>query len=629
MFRSRYVLICFLIFRALSNGYELNGEFNTEIRNDTNSSYDIDITNDGDAETNDLSKKVWISQLFLEAQKKFDMNADVTENCKTDFELYKLYLRNLTVWAVKMLESSQWPSVGIYAGMTYHMGNFDECVMISKSTFSGKYCLVNAAYEIPFQNDIPLLSEFANENDSVWKALKQNLSWAMCVPDSCGQSDLENSLNRILEPLFLENGLNISIKVNPILCSTSKHDYYPSETYLYCAFIIISTTTLILCTVVDMKSSRNDKSLNEKKNLREQICGSLSVVRNFKNLIRVSSTDSPILYLIKILVTIGVIAGHRLIYLVSFPKYNSEYFEKVIFYNGTDFTLKKIFSARFIVKDCDGRILEGLVTGGWLEGGVFRCLYTNWYISTDIQLFVIGCILMMIYAKHEKLGLCCIAITLAGGIVTSFVVSYANYYHPVVPSYISTLTRPWSHKEVTEFYILPFLRLGPFLTGFVAAILTKKLQEKKIHFSDVRTNLFVSRWTSIFWKFVIMTYFPETLKLVNDETRLKNSIYAAVIRLMFVLPEALFLCIYFTSGPACDNVFVYYAIIGILTFYSDVVVSLIFAFFLHITVEAPITNLSKIAASIIFKKTNKVQSNGGANTVIPIEPIVFDTAAAR
>lgn len=101
MFRSRYVLICFLIFRALSNGYELNGEFNTEIRNDTNSSYDIDITNDGDAETNDLSKKVWISQLFLEAQKKFDMNADVTENCKTDFELYKLYLRNLTVWAVK------------------------------------------------------------------------------------------------------------------------------------------------------------------------------------------------------------------------------------------------------------------------------------------------------------------------------------------------------------------------------------------------------------------------------------------------------------------------------------------------------------------------------------------------
>lgn len=48
-----------------------------------------------------IGEQKWISQLFLEAERKFDMDEHVNKRCKTDYELYKLHLRNQSVWAVR------------------------------------------------------------------------------------------------------------------------------------------------------------------------------------------------------------------------------------------------------------------------------------------------------------------------------------------------------------------------------------------------------------------------------------------------------------------------------------------------------------------------------------------------
>lgn len=46
------------------------------------------------------SDKQWIKAIFLEAEKNFDMD-DVSVRCKTDFQRYKMHLKNQTVWAVR------------------------------------------------------------------------------------------------------------------------------------------------------------------------------------------------------------------------------------------------------------------------------------------------------------------------------------------------------------------------------------------------------------------------------------------------------------------------------------------------------------------------------------------------
>ncbi|XKL64037.1 hypothetical protein PGB90_004123 [Kerria lacca] len=60
-----------------------------------------------------IGEQKWISQLFLEAERKFDMDEHVNKRCKTDYELYKLHLRNQSVWAVRNPCSLNLPSVRV------------------------------------------------------------------------------------------------------------------------------------------------------------------------------------------------------------------------------------------------------------------------------------------------------------------------------------------------------------------------------------------------------------------------------------------------------------------------------------------------------------------------------------
>ncbi len=43
----------------------------------------------------------WITQLFLEAESHFRMDATVSEDCRSDFQLYRNHLQNQSEWAVR------------------------------------------------------------------------------------------------------------------------------------------------------------------------------------------------------------------------------------------------------------------------------------------------------------------------------------------------------------------------------------------------------------------------------------------------------------------------------------------------------------------------------------------------
>ncbi len=53
------------------------------------------------------SKKLWFTQLFAEAQIKFDMKT-VNEKCEKDYQTYKTHLyENQSIWAIR----SEYPSL--------------------------------------------------------------------------------------------------------------------------------------------------------------------------------------------------------------------------------------------------------------------------------------------------------------------------------------------------------------------------------------------------------------------------------------------------------------------------------------------------------------------------------------
>lgn len=47
------------------------------------------------------SQPKWITQLFYEAEEKFDLHPNVNPHCRRDYEMYKLHLANQSVWAVR------------------------------------------------------------------------------------------------------------------------------------------------------------------------------------------------------------------------------------------------------------------------------------------------------------------------------------------------------------------------------------------------------------------------------------------------------------------------------------------------------------------------------------------------
>ena len=47
------------------------------------------------------TRRKWITELFYEAKAEFQIDSNVNSECKRDFDLYKLHLRNQSVWAVK------------------------------------------------------------------------------------------------------------------------------------------------------------------------------------------------------------------------------------------------------------------------------------------------------------------------------------------------------------------------------------------------------------------------------------------------------------------------------------------------------------------------------------------------
>lgn len=82
---------------------------------------------------------------------------------------YVQILKRLISFSV--MESSEWPSVGIFSGMVNHFGNYDECLTVSMQGMKGQYCLAQAMYDYPGYSSTSELEEVPNEALSVWDAM--------------------------------------------------------------------------------------------------------------------------------------------------------------------------------------------------------------------------------------------------------------------------------------------------------------------------------------------------------------------------------------------------------------------------------------------------------------------------
>ncbi|XKL64038.1 hypothetical protein PGB90_004124 [Kerria lacca] len=568
------------------------------------------------------SKKEWITKIFLEAEMVFDMDTNVSLDCKRDYELFKLHLRNQSIWAVRMSEASEWPSVGVFAGMTYHMGNWDECLKAAPSNFKGQYCLSELNYNFAVDNEVDLnvfnWMDWPQENLSVWSVLKmyerdpirvnrQTIFWAICIPSSCQARDLKLSLYNILYPLFKKFNVNVNVNVDRSYCHVRVEHHLPMNFYLTLLFFAGSFFFASLITLFDILKKRTGK-----ERIHVTLLRCLSFKKSYKSFTEFSlETSYPLVHLLKIICAVFVLIGHRIMIYHFYPIFNAENHEMMakvfqfellqpffmvdVFFTISGYLmfhycftpLKKLgfkYLAIYIIFRWlrmifipalvilfnvsvtyylgDGPFWDSFVvkqinackTNWWATllaiNNIVRphepCLAHTWYISVDTQLTIIGGVLLLIMTKKRRVGIFLITQTLIFSALAVYVVVYRKKFDGILKFTLRNVRNFEYTRNFYAFYVTTYTRMGPYLLGMMAAFITKLLKENSYNFSRKATTLILVP-TFVFG--TGFSYYGSKFYRSNEEyVPLENAIYGSLQRILYTLPYACLLCIYFTSG---------------------------------------------------------------------------------
>ncbi|XP_008552670.1 nose resistant to fluoxetine protein 6 [Microplitis demolitor] len=286
-------------------------------------------------------------------------------NCKRHALRYLEELRNGTLWAVQMFDSSTKYPDGIITGHTRHYGNFDGCYQLKTSIpkhkfdieaeneeINGRYCIVKVEYHkinTLDQRNGPHTLEF-DMNGSVWETIKEKgdfrrvkrylLELALCVPDSCSAVDINSALKKPLKEIGQENNIFIDITMKGNCQAQNDKTNFSIIAKFYC-YIILSLVLLMFASTWYDNTTKNDKENNN--SIMSDLFLCFSARRNFKSISKITYNHAGLdsIHLFRSVFMIMVIFGHRLMQYYTNPTMNSNYLEftytlpiSILLYNG-------------------------------------------------------------------------------------------------------------------------------------------------------------------------------------------------------------------------------------------------------------------------------------------------------
>ncbi|KAK7576665.1 hypothetical protein V9T40_012951 [Parthenolecanium corni] len=308
------------------------------------------------------------------------MEQAASEKCRNDYLLYLSHLRNQSVWAVRMKESSEWPSVGLYSGVVEHLGNWDGCLRASgPNDIAGKYCIAEIILKnLPiddYDSDRHLTTKGCEcEDCSAWSMLRKcsndplradrrKIQWAICLPSSCSSGDLKKSLESFMIPVFDGSGLIIQVNLDSSMCSTRvlEPENYPKEYYI---------TSLLSAT-------NNLSSLMKYPLPPPLFCYNQWLPHKLQVMVKaltIAPHGMTILFV-----------ANMLPYLGDGPLWN--------------------LSQALISQPCKTYWLTSLLAVNNFNGAGKLCLLPSWHLAVDSQNSLIGILLLFVLTKNRRLGL--------------------------------------------------------------------------------------------------------------------------------------------------------------------------------------------------------------------------------
>lgn len=257
--------------------------------------------------------------------------------CKQHILLTIHALDNKEMWAMKMLDSSaKFPS-GILIGSYYQLGNYDECIGIRYSEgdldvpqIKGQYCLAEVTPKnsksdgsLGFQSSTKKISR--NEENST-------LRWAICVPHSCKPREVAIILDFILNGAIGTSDA-VSVNVSQNMCHYDHEIPYTTPEIIYGYMIIVFASVICIATFTHVVLHYRKKVDKMSSGLLLDVVLAFSVITNVHKLLKVGKSDLNLNCIcgIKLLSMVLIVSAHSLLFLVSGPITNNDFFSKSLY----------------------------------------------------------------------------------------------------------------------------------------------------------------------------------------------------------------------------------------------------------------------------------------------------------
>ncbi|XP_017034572.1 nose resistant to fluoxetine protein 6-like [Drosophila kikkawai] len=230
--------------------------------------------------------------------------------CLADFAVLTKDLRNLKIWALKMIDSWGTLPSGVLVGNWWDLGHFDECLGIDHPDATtgrhvrGKYC---------FAKIVPA--------PSVSQALV--MKTALCFPASCSAANMDTLLSRLFQTLLnVEIGTGVQI-VDETTCQTAESKSYDGVTVFTIVLLSILAAAVGLATCYDYFLVQDEKSL-------PPVVRAFSARANSRSLFRLVDTKAnpnviDCLHGIRCLSFIWVVFCHDYLVFAMSPNMNMTY----------------------------------------------------------------------------------------------------------------------------------------------------------------------------------------------------------------------------------------------------------------------------------------------------------------
>ncbi|KAH8247739.1 hypothetical protein KR038_009246 [Drosophila bunnanda] len=174
--------------------------------------------------------------------------------CLRDLTLFSNALRNGQLWALKMIDA--WGSIpsGILTGNKYDLGNYDECLNINKDlsegvTIRGKYCFLQTSLGAILGSELGALEALSK------------IKTATCFPASCSAAHMNLFVSQVLQRVLNLEIPSTAMGISDSSCQTSESEPWDGLTIFTIVLLSLMGAIVAVATLYDYFFCENQNKL--------------------------------------------------------------------------------------------------------------------------------------------------------------------------------------------------------------------------------------------------------------------------------------------------------------------------------------------------------------------------------